>query len=123
MLAEQIDEITRRITALAEAAEALAVAIPDDAHPYEDEMVRDLGLTLRGWEDRFILRLDQLRPRKAPPEIIALLLQGETLAEARKRLSICVSRANNARMLKVPIAPEDAAGEAQYNALMAWLRS
>lgn len=123
MLAEQIDEITRRITALAEAAEALAVDIPDDAHPYEDEMVRDLGRTLRGWEDRFILRLDQLRPRKAPPEIVALLLQGETLAEARKRLSICVSRANNARMLKVPIAPEDAAGEEQYNALMAWMRS
>lgn len=123
MIAEQLADINRRIVALAEAAEALAVAIPDDAHPYEDEMVSDLGRTLRGWEQRFVLRLDQLRPKDIPADVAALLLSGETIAEARKRLSLCVSRANNARMLNVAIAPEDAAGENEYNALMAWLRS
>lgn len=132
MMTDYLTAILGAIVDLAEDAEALAEALDDAAHPYDDEMARDLALTMRGWERRYRIRLDQLNPPPvAEPEppasgvpegLTAFVLVGEDAGTAKARLAARWQELTH--LLQMALADSDQAHEhTVLSAHQGWLTS
>lgn len=142
MLIERLRTMRQAISSLAVDAELLRRDIPDTAHPYEDEMARDLALSLRGWEKRFAARVNQLggdivlrpqlkvvspvepdpAPVTVPAELTGFVLVDEAPVATRARLAARWQELTH--LLQMGLADSDIAHEhTLLSAHQAWLTS